>query len=66
MKEDVKTELMHTDAWMLLHMVTVPCSGASYSFWGEDSSPSRLYYCSPEFLLSGLSALDSECSSFEY
>lgn len=65
MKEDVKTELMHTDARMLLHMVTVPCSGASYSFWGEDSSP-RLYYCSPEFLPSGRSALDSECCSFEY
>lgn len=39
MKEEVKTELMHTDARMLLHMVTVPCSGASYSFWGEDSFP---------------------------
>ena len=39
MKEDMKTELVHRDARMLLHMVTVPCFGVTYSFWGEDSTP---------------------------
>jgi len=34
MKEGIETGFIHTDTSVLLKMVSMPCPGASCSFWG--------------------------------